>query len=134
MLGKQPNRTFARQGSRTRRRRSRDEVTQTCWASLSPRSQTYVPFLPFAKRASQPALTPLQDGSLRLVFGDQAERKTLDAKQDFEDVSKLTKAEMARFDKEKVEDFKKAVEDYVEGMLVRQREVGSSSLVRSSWY
>lgn len=65
-------------------------------------------------------------------FGNQAERKTLDAKQDFEDVSKLTKAEMARFDKEKVEDFKKAVEDYVEGMLLRQREVRSFLFAQST--
>lgn len=47
----------------------------------------------------------------------------LDAKQDFEDVSKLTKAEMARFDKEKVEDFKKAVAAYADGLVMRQREV-----------
>lgn len=47
----------------------------------------------------------------------------LDAKSDFDDVSKLTKAEMARFDKEKVDDFKKAIEDYADGMAARQREV-----------
>lgn len=57
----------------------------------------------------------------------QAERRSLDAKQDFEDVSKLTRAEMARFDKEKVEDFKKAVEDYVDGMVLRQRQVSPSA-------
>ncbi|KAI5477209.1 vacuolar protein sorting-associated protein VPS5 [Pseudohyphozyma bogoriensis] len=49
----------------------------------------------------------------------------LTAKQDFEDVAKLTKAELARFDKEKIEDFKKAVVDYTEGMCLRQREVVS---------
>ncbi|GAA5919562.1 hypothetical protein JCM1841_001015 [Sporobolomyces salmonicolor] len=64
-----------------------------------------------------------EDGSLRLVCGDQAERKTLDARHDFEDVSKLTKAEMARFDKEKVDDFKKALEDYADSLAMRQREV-----------
>lgn len=47
----------------------------------------------------------------------------LDAKHDFDDVSKLTKAEMARFDKEKVDDFKKAVEEHADGMAMRQREV-----------
>lgn len=55
----------------------------------------------------------------------KAERKNLDAHRDFDDVSKLTKAEMSRFDKEKVEDFKKAVEDYAEGMVLRQREVST---------
>lgn len=64
-----------------------------------------------------------QDGGLRLVFGNQAERKMLDARHDFDDVSKLTKAEMARFDKEKVDDFKKALEDFADTMAARQREV-----------
>ncbi|KAM0787508.1 hypothetical protein ACM66B_003580 [Microbotryomycetes sp. NB124-2] len=53
----------------------------------------------------------------------EAERHVIDAKQDFEDVGKLTKAEMVRFDKEKVDDFKRALEDYVDGMAMRQREV-----------
>ncbi|GAA5999356.1 hypothetical protein JCM5350_007035 [Sporobolomyces pararoseus] len=52
-----------------------------------------------------------------------AERKMLDARHDFEDVSKLTKAEMARFDKEKVDDFKKALEEYTDSLAFRQREV-----------
>lgn len=64
-----------------------------------------------------------QNGSLRLVFGNQAERKMLDSRHDFEDVSKLTKAEMARFDKEKVEDFKRALEEYADSLAARQREV-----------
>ncbi|BGP02650.1 Vacuolar protein sorting-associated protein vps5 [Rhodotorula toruloides] len=63
------------------------------------------------------------DGGLRLVFGNQAERKMLDARHDFDDVSKLTKAEMARFEKEKVDDFKKALEDFADTMAARQREV-----------
>ncbi|GAA6048267.1 hypothetical protein JCM3770_006512 [Rhodotorula araucariae] len=63
------------------------------------------------------------NGSLRLVFGNQAERKMLDARHDFDDVSKLTKAEMVRFDKEKVDDFKKALEDYADSLAARQREV-----------
>ncbi|GAA5835671.1 hypothetical protein JCM11251_002991 [Rhodosporidiobolus azoricus] len=63
------------------------------------------------------------DGSLRITFGNQAERKMLDAKHDFDDVSKLTKAEMARVDKEKVDDFKKALEEYADSMAARQRHV-----------
>lgn len=47
----------------------------------------------------------------------------MDAKQDFEDVGKLIKAEMVRFDSEKVEDFKRAVEEYAIGMVLRQRQV-----------
>lgn len=58
-----------------------------------------------------------------MSVSDQTERRMIDARQDFEDVSKLTKAEMARFDKEKVDDVKKAIEDYADGMAARQREV-----------
>ncbi|GAA5981972.1 hypothetical protein JCM10908_004688 [Rhodotorula pacifica] len=63
------------------------------------------------------------DGRLRLTFDNQAERKMLDARHDFDDVSKLTKAEMARFDRDKVDDFKKALEDYADSLAERQREV-----------
>jgi hypothetical protein len=69
-----------------------------------------------------------QDGRLRLVFDNQAERKMLDARHDFDDVSKLTKAEMARFDRDKVDDFKKALEDYADSLAERQREVCLSPL------
>lgn len=46
-----------------------------------------------------------------------------DARHDFDDVSKLTKAEMARFDRDKVDDFKKALEDFADSTGDRQREV-----------
>lgn len=62
------------------------------------------------------------------MFGNQAERKMIDAKQDFEDVSKLTKAEMTRFDQEKVDDFKKAIGNYVDGMAMRQRLVSTEAM------
>ncbi len=92
-----------------------------------PPSSRFLPssWTPFAARGSSHAPFPPcpQDGSLRLVFGNQAERRALDSKSDFEDVSKLTKAEMARFDKEKVDDFKRAIEDYAEGLARRQRDV-----------
>lgn len=51
------------------------------------------------------------------------ERRVSDAKQDFEDVSKLIKAELDRFDKEKVEDLKAAVEQFIDSMVKGQREV-----------
>lgn len=38
-------------------------------------------------------------------------------------MSKLIKAEMQRFDKEKVDDFKDAIGRYVDGLLSRQRLV-----------
>ena len=72
-----------------------------------------------------------QDGRLRLVFDNQAERKMLDARHDFDDVSKLTKAEMARFDRDKVDDFKKALEDYADSLAERQREVCGCPITRA---
>lgn len=66
-------------------------------------------------------------------MGDvQAERRAHDAQNEFEDVSKLIKVEMQRFDKEKVDDFKAGVSRYVDGMLQRQRVVGSDSS-QGSW-
>ncbi|KAG0148085.1 hypothetical protein CROQUDRAFT_721855 [Cronartium quercuum f. sp. fusiforme G11] len=53
----------------------------------------------------------------------EAERKAQDARNEFGDVSKLIKAEMQRFDKEKVEDFKSAICAYVDGVTERQRQI-----------
>lgn len=54
----------------------------------------------------------------------------LDAQHDFDDVSKLTKAEMARVDKEKVDDFKRALEEYADSLAARQRQVRRLFLLR----
>ena len=99
------------------------EVSSRLRSSCRSPTPSGLPFPAPEGVLTPPPLLPAQDGSLRLVFGHQAERRALDAKSDFEDVSKLTKAEMARFDKEKVDDFKRAVEDYAEGLARRQREV-----------
>ena len=51
-----------------------------------------------------------------------AERRVLDAKQDFELVSfpvKLVKSEVARFEQERIEDLKKSLENLIDDMLVR---------------
>ncbi|KAK4056043.1 Vacuolar protein sorting-associated protein vps5 [Microbotryomycetes sp. JL221] len=61
--------------------------------------------------------------SLSIAEITEAERHMIDAKQEFDDVSKLTKAEMARFDQEKVQDLKRALEEFVDGMAIRQREI-----------
>ncbi|KAI8455121.1 Vps5 C terminal like-domain-containing protein [Phakopsora pachyrhizi] len=52
-----------------------------------------------------------------------AERRAHEAHSEFGDVSKLIKAEMQRFDREKVEDFKAAICGYVDGLTKRQRQV-----------
>ncbi|KAI9451700.1 Vps5-domain-containing protein [Lactarius psammicola] len=52
----------------------------------------------------------------------EAERRALDAKQEFEHVSRLVKTEVARFEQERVEDFKKSLEQLLDGMITRQKE------------
>jgi sorting nexin-1/2 len=51
-----------------------------------------------------------------------AERRVLDAKQDFELVSfpvKLVKSEVARFEQERIEDLKKSLEHLIDDILAR---------------
>ncbi|THH16957.1 hypothetical protein EW146_g3758 [Bondarzewia mesenterica] len=52
-----------------------------------------------------------------------AERRTLDAKQEFDQVSKLVKSEVARFEQERIEDFKNSLERFLDGMISRQKEL-----------
>ncbi|CCA75360.1 related to vacuolar protein sorting-associated protein vps5 [Serendipita indica DSM 11827] len=52
-----------------------------------------------------------------------AERKVSHAKSEFERVTKLVKIELHRFDMERVEDFKKSLEAFLEGMIRRQKEL-----------
>ncbi|KAM6497135.1 Vps5 C terminal like domain containing protein [Amanita muscaria] len=53
----------------------------------------------------------------------EAERRAMEAKQEYEHVSKLVKTEMARFERERVEDFKDALKTFLEGMITRQKEL-----------
>jgi sorting nexin-1/2 len=46
----------------------------------------------------------------------------LEAKQEFEHVSRLVKSEVARFELERIEDFKKSLELLLDGMIARQKE------------
>jgi len=52
----------------------------------------------------------------------EAERRVLDAKHEFEHVSRLVKSEVARFEQERIEDFKKTLEHLLDGMISRQKE------------
>lgn len=52
----------------------------------------------------------------------EAERRVLDTKQEFEQVSRLVKSEVARFEQERIEDFKKSLEHLLDGMIARQKE------------
>ena len=47
----------------------------------------------------------------------------LDAKQEIEQVSRLVKTEVALFEQERIEDFKKSLEHLLDGMIVRQETI-----------
>ncbi len=53
----------------------------------------------------------------------KAERRAMEAKREFENVSKLTKTEVARFEQERIEDMKDSLNLFLEGMITRQRQV-----------
>ncbi|KAH8108328.1 Vps5 C terminal like-domain-containing protein [Phellopilus nigrolimitatus] len=61
-----------------------------------------------------------------LVQIADAERKVLGAKQDFERCGKLVKSELARFEEERILDFKNSLEGFLEGMIQRQKELIAS--------
>ncbi|KAI0372691.1 Vps5-domain-containing protein [Pilatotrama ljubarskyi] len=62
--------------------------------------------------------------SLALVA--DAERRALDAKQEFDQVSRLVKSEVARFEHERIEDFKNSLEAFLEGMISKQKQLISA--------
>ncbi|KAL4248104.1 hypothetical protein ABKN59_007781 [Abortiporus biennis] len=66
---------------------------------------------------------PSDQLSRSLQYVAEAERRALDAKQEFEHVSKLVKNEVGRFEKERIEDFKTSLEAFLEGMIARQKEL-----------
>ncbi|KAG9095895.1 Vacuolar protein sorting-associated protein 5 [Ceratobasidium sp. UAMH 11750] len=53
----------------------------------------------------------------------EAEKRAADAKHEFDQCSRLIKAEMARFEKERIDDFKKNLEELLEGMIRRQQDL-----------
>ncbi|CUA69207.1 Sorting nexin-1 [Bos taurus] [Rhizoctonia solani] len=53
----------------------------------------------------------------------EAEKRAADAKFEFDQCSRLIKAEMARFEKERIDDFKKNLEQLLEGMVRRQQDL-----------
>ncbi|KAG8980074.1 Vacuolar protein sorting-associated protein 5 [Tulasnella sp. JGI-2019a] len=51
----------------------------------------------------------------------EAERRAVEAKREFDTVTKLIKVELARFEAERVEDFKTALEQFLTGMIKKQQ-------------
>ncbi|KAJ7155346.1 Vps5 C terminal like-domain-containing protein [Mycena crocata] len=52
----------------------------------------------------------------------ESERRALDAKHEFDQATKLIKTEVARFEQERIEDFKDSLHAFLEGMISRQKE------------
>ncbi|KAI0705214.1 Vps5 C terminal like-domain-containing protein [Cytidiella melzeri] len=69
---------------------------------------------------------PADQLSRSLALVADAERRALDSKQEFDTTSRLVKAEVARFEQERVVDFKNALETYLDGMISKQKELISS--------
>ncbi len=59
-------------------------------------------------------------------FLDKAERRALDAKTEFDQTSRLVKSEVARFEQERIADFKSSLQAYLDGMIAKQKDVRSS--------
>ncbi|KAJ6591516.1 Vps5 C terminal like-domain-containing protein [Mycena vulgaris] len=53
----------------------------------------------------------------------ESERRALDAKHEFDQATKVIKAEVARFEQERIEDFKDSLHAFLEGMISRQKEL-----------
>ena len=51
------------------------------------------------------------------------ERRALEAKQEFEQCSRLIKTEVARFEQERVGDFKSSLQAFLDGMIDGQKQV-----------
>ncbi|GBE86443.1 Vacuolar protein sorting-associated protein [Sparassis crispa] len=66
---------------------------------------------------------PTDQLSRSLALVADAERRALDAKQEFDSVSRLVKSEVARFEHERIEDFKESLEGFLEGMISRQKQL-----------
>ncbi|THH32468.1 hypothetical protein EUX98_g1726 [Antrodiella citrinella] len=66
---------------------------------------------------------PSDQLSRSLAHVGEAERRALEAKAEFDQVSKLVKTEVARFEQERIEDFKDSLEAFLEGMITRQKDL-----------
>jgi sorting nexin-1/2 len=49
----------------------------------------------------------------------------MDAKQEFEQCSRLIKSEVARFEQERIEDFKLSLQSFLDGMIASQKRVST---------
>ncbi|KIM90434.1 hypothetical protein PILCRDRAFT_59950 [Piloderma croceum F 1598] len=59
----------------------------------------------------------------------EAERRAMDSKQEFDHCSKLIKTEVARFEQERIEDFKDSLHAFLDGMIVGQKDVSAVTML-----
>lgn len=90
---------------------------QTCESSLSKKRET-LERTRITSKLRTDKITMLEKEV------EEASVMSTEAKKVFDDVSATLKAELERFDKEKVVDFVAAVRAFLEGLAVTQREVG----------
>jgi len=106
--GRQRKRTCGVSRQHTRGTAHKVESLQNDWATLSVKLRRCYSF------------TLLN--ILFLPLG-KAERRALEAKHEFDHVSKLVKSEVARFERERIEDFKASLHLFLQGMTSRQKQV-----------
>lgn len=76
-----------------------------------------------ASSAEAAAYCSQPESLYHLFADDQAERRMRDTSTDFEAQSKLVKAEFARFERERVDEFRRTLMANLDGQIVRQREL-----------
>jgi len=76
-----------------------------------------------AKQAHERSRGQGRASSQSLSVIGEAERRALDMKQDFDKASRLVKTEVARFEQERIEDFRDALQAFLSGMIDRQKEL-----------
>ena len=59
---------------------------------------------------------------MRINF-TKAERRSRDGSIEFETISRLVKSEFSRFERERVEEFKRVLEQYLHGQIEKQKEL-----------
>ncbi|KAG8923691.1 Vacuolar protein sorting-associated protein 5, partial [Tulasnella sp. 418] len=75
------------------------------------------------EKARRQGRIPTESMASSLAALAEADRKALDAKKEFDDVSRLIKTEMNRFERERIEDFKIAMDQFLDGMINKQKEL-----------
>ncbi len=59
----------------------------------------------------------------QLAEGSQAERRARDAATEFDTISRLVKSEFARFERERIDEFRDMLQAHLDGMIARQKEL-----------